>query len=196
MNLGKIQKQLGRDIKKSPKKAAILALLALVAIYTWAPLLIGSSSDEAAKPVAASAENVPSGQPAAIPPTAALISWIEADKLISQDARMRSAEFAATVEPFGNAMSKKIEDDEESAPADKKEEEELAPDRLGLLVTGTIIGGGRRVATINGKPVSEGRQVEAGGKVFSLALVQRKQVVLVHGNKEYLVPVSSSAPLP
>ncbi len=76
-------------------------------------------------------------------------------------------------------------------PAAAKAEEEAAPkppvvtpDAAGLTLTGTIIGGQRRVAQINGKTYSVGQTVEAAkdaesvGAAFRLVEIHPRRAVL------------------
>ena len=41
MKLDKLVKQIGRDAAANPKKAALLGVMAVLALYFWAPLLVG-----------------------------------------------------------------------------------------------------------------------------------------------------------
>ena len=195
MNLAKLQKQLARDLKKSPKKAALLGVLALVALYSWAPLVVGYFKAEE-KPNKASPRVVAEATPAApaLQSTeahgtgpAAELSWREIDALIAIDERMIAAgELPSGCEPFGSVeiqTAAEEEDDEGLVRVEKP------LDQLGLVCTGTIIGPRRRVATINGRPVAEGREVQAGELVFTVSRVEPKQVLLVRNGQEYSLPV-------
>src|SRR5687767_12517924 len=94
MSLARVQKQLMKDLKRSPLKAGVLGLLCVAALWCWAPLVagwFGGSKGKAAKPQAAVA--VPTTAPtpvaaggAAAPAAASpsvpwrqLMAWMEKD---------------------------------------------------------------------------------------------------------------------
>ena len=72
MNLNKLARQLRREAMANPKKAAVLGLLLLVALYFWGPLVWGRVAGDGAseKPPAAEANGEDNPQTSAqIPAT-------------------------------------------------------------------------------------------------------------------------------
>ena len=72
MRLDKLGKKLRREIAASPKKAALLGLITVAALYFWAPLVLGwlgkDKATPSAEPTPAAAAEPSATQPA--PPTA------------------------------------------------------------------------------------------------------------------------------
>jgi hypothetical protein len=113
VNLSKLARRLRREAVGSPKKAAVLALLAVVALYYWMPLVwgwigkangSGTAAVAAATPPAA-ATNTPPAQPAATSPTAAkpagaAMTWQETLRAIEADPRTVPAALLGGRDPF------------------------------------------------------------------------------------------------
>ena len=105
MSLQKLQKKALRELKASPQKAAMLALLAVVAAWFWAPLVFKSNvrvraratTVAAATPAPAAAANP---TPAASPPVSPnkQTSWREIATAIDRDPLMSPAPLAGIAE--------------------------------------------------------------------------------------------------
>jgi hypothetical protein len=69
VKLAQLKKQLLRDLQRSPKKAAVLGLSCLLALYFWAPLVTGyfnpTKPKRVAKETATAAESASPAGPAA-----------------------------------------------------------------------------------------------------------------------------------
>ena len=152
----------------NPKKAAILGLMAVVAIYFWAPLVwkwtakdnavvkVNSATPKGAEPVATppKAEVAPTEAPRPKhPPWQQIVQWIQSDSRTAP-----APPWSNTRDPFQKAKT---------AVAETKVEEEarpkppvLTPASVGMVLTGTIIGPQRRIARISGKSYNEGQTIE------------------------------------
>ena len=207
MNLGKLQKQLLRDLKKSPLKAGALGLLSLVAVYFWAPLVLGYFSKEkpaasAGTPeavVATAAVAAPAASAAPTPQVGLPLPWKQLAQIIEKDPRMASADARLAFQlPFGDPGAAAAEPDEEHQRGDAEPqavEQSLEPDKLGLKLTGTMVSGRRRVAVINGRPYAEGSQIQVGnGLVLDVSQVTERHVVLLYKLRRLELAVADASP--
>jgi hypothetical protein len=167
----------------------MLALLAAVALYFWAPLCLkllrgGESAEDAvpAAPVAltpAVSDNATPGIPT--PPEEVAKSWQELVNRMEQDPRRRaSANLPANHDPFALPEPPK---DKEFAKSTKASQAAPKPRQLGLKLNGTLLGTQRRLALINGKTYAEGEHVAAPEAEFVLRNVQAKEVTLEGGGQ-------------
>jgi hypothetical protein len=165
VKLERLVKQLQRDAKANPKKAALLGLMVLVALYFWAPLVwqwIGPAEggQRPSAPVALILTDDPAepGQRLARSQTA--FRWDKVQQRISSDPLMASAVWdAAWTDPFASrtAAAGTAAATAEAPGADGRSAEEA-----GLILTSVLIGGQRRTATINGRTYTEGELVGGG----------------------------------
>jgi len=198
VNLSKLAKQLRREATSNPKKAAALGLLALVALWFWAPLVKGwfvkdnpAVEAKPAKPAGdsspTSVANVPS-QSGTEPkkaekpqrPWYQLVQWMEEDPRTSA-----TDPFARQRDPFSRVKTRVV----------IEKPEELSQS-LGMELSSTIIGSNRRVARINGKTYQEGSLVEIdknGREIeFRLERVERRRVVLNRDGKQFELKLAGS----
>jgi hypothetical protein len=212
VNLGRLAKTIRREAKANPKKAAILGLLLVVAIYFWAPLVAGwCSKGSAESPVATLPGEKPPFEPPAGATSAGLItmavpidaapkptdaarqhSWQNLVQWMEQDPRMVAAGLPlANRDPFlaPHAERPMPQPKESHAHA----EPELTPQNLNFVLSGTVVGAGRHVARINGKSYEQGKPIELSAKdgkqhwTFTLAEVDARRVVLERQGKRYEV---------
>ena len=186
--------RLKRELSRSPKKAALLGLLLLVAMYFWLPLVFGwmkggSSLLEAAVP---SAAVIP---PPALAPAAAAAqpaaAWQQVVKAMESDPQMASA---ATLlggrDPFENVHRKVAE---ATATADVKVQALVTPDTAGLVLSSTVVGPRSRVAFVNGKTYRVGDliHVTADGDDLTFAVVEidTKQIVVEREKRRYVMKI-------
>lgn len=209
MNASKLIKRLRREAKASPKKAAALGLLLLVAGYYWMPLLkaVVTKADAAGRKPRESAEAdftamIPSGEGSAAEGKATpTYGWERLAEWIDEDALTRPAESLVTrrspFEPVVAEIALAETDQEMEQPARKSP----TPESLGMALSGTVVGPGRRVAVIDGKAYPEGRSVEArqSGDViqFKLSEVHPERIVLERLGEQFelAIPRRSSSPL-
>lgn len=199
-----LSQRLISEMRRSPKKAALLALLAGVALWYWAPLVTGllnkksKEKSQAASPQGlqvTSAISIPQQPTAglAVPPTAAtavprqapwqhVLGWIE------QDQRMRpAAALAVARNPFQPVLPP--EPPVEAPPvideADRERELQAAaaaaalpPEKVQLPLTGIIVGPARRTALIGGRPYQAGDTLYQGDVAYVLLQIERDRIVV------------------
>jgi hypothetical protein len=166
VNLGNLASRLRRDIQRSPQKAAILGLLALVAIWFWAPLMtkwFGGESDPQVQAAAApdvSANTtvltftaVSKETPSTAETEARARPWNELLAWINEERLTKPATLAASfVDPFGRSQARQQRG---GMGPDKTDEQrklgDVDPRQLGLVLNSTVIGPTSRLASINGR---------------------------------------------
>jgi hypothetical protein len=199
VSLEKLQRQLVRDLKKNPAKAGTLALLAVVCIWFWIPLVFKR------EPAAAAAATVPPATAALAPaaasssaaPAEAAVAWQELDRQINTDPQMRPANLTKLAQernPF--AMTAVIAEQKRAAQEEQSKHKpdqpepgpppESTPDEAGLVLSSTLIGTNKRAALIGGRVYEEGAQVEADdGSKFRLAHIEAQRVLLERNGHAY-----------
>jgi hypothetical protein len=196
--------RLKREIKASPKKAAMLGLVCLVAVWFWTPLVLKWSGKKSATddivaaggeesivdPVATAAPTLTTNDGAtatATPPTA---SWQKILKWINSDPKMKPhvATFGRR-DPFAPTAARSTAKLAETAPEQKAPD--VTPQEAGISVSSTVVGIKNRTALINGRAYREEQQV-AGSKSqdkFLLVEIRSKSVVLERNDKRYEVKI-------
>jgi hypothetical protein len=193
MNAQRFVRQLKKEIKTNPKRAALLACLCGVGIYFWAPLVAGWVMPKDNQVVAAPAKKSGSAAPATTPGSQSKSAtpgspagttstpWTELWAAIQNDSRTKPAVgLASTIDPFRPfPVPEEVAENEETGGTDKTTKQteaakalattpnEATPKSLGMKLTGTIVGSGRRAAVIDGKVVPEGAMVIGGGTTSS-----------------------------
>ncbi len=213
MNLSKLTKQLKRDLKASPAKAAALVVLFVVAVVFWGPLVFKKEEPMKRKgaTVAAAAETstlAPSAGSAEQPwPT-----WRELAQRLEQDERMTISDPAPPPAPDAaslNPFDVETVADRDAAEVDRlldeavdlglldEHEEQEAP--LGgeasladcpLMLSSTLVGP-KPKAVINGVPHALGRRIGTwNGKPLKLErIAPRSAVVAWNGQvRELRIP--------
>ncbi len=214
MSFNRIVRQLRREATGSPKKAAVLGLSAVVALWFWVPLVWGWISPEdteteiaAATPVAEASSALPVATapgPAVTPQQVQRPrhTWQQLVRWMDNDPRTLAANFAAGVrDPFATPPSQLAVVEPEDLPEDEPEEvrPDVTPENLGMVLSSTIVGPRRRVARIDGvlyrpkdtvKLDRDGQQIE-----FKLAEIHPRRVVLDRdGNRFELKALKKTAP--
>jgi hypothetical protein len=203
VNLDKLAKQLRRDLAANPKKAAILGLMVLVALYFWGPLvwtwMKASGSKRSSKLTTASL--ILTDDPAE-PTTSsrqrggAKFRWERVRQLTRNDPHMVSAKFdAAWVDPFSRPA---VAETSATAGGTPKDDAATAaagiagaePSDIGIVLGGVMIGPRNRVATINGEACHEGDVIEVTDKMdksisrrFRVVKITRQGVELEIGGR-------------
>ena len=196
MSFNKLTRQLRREATKNPKKAAFLGLMLVVALWFWSPLLLGTIGEKkpsaVAVPHAASPDTAPTivaGVDATAPSAtevaehswSTLARWIDGDRLT-----LATGLADHRRDPFRMPQSRR---DEAGGGPDEEMPEGITPESLGLALSGTIVGPGRRVALIGGTPYRQGRHVVVSKDKkeirFRLETIESRRVVLRHGDKRF-----------
>ncbi len=179
MKLDKLVKQLRRDLLANRKKAAILGLMVLVALYFWAPLAwkwIAPTGKKTAKADASSLilEDDPA-EPKATKRSgsAATFKWEKVRDLMANDSRMASAAFnAAWRDPFAVPITElpPVETTPTTTPGTETERAVAtsAPakseaEQIGLKLASVAIGPRGRSAIISGETYREGETIRIKG---------------------------------
>jgi hypothetical protein len=203
VSLEKFVNRLRREVIANPKKGAILGVMFLVAIYFWAPLVMGwmgaKETISTAKPgdpapgvlAGLTAQSTPAASegPAVVAdiPWHVVAEWMDRDPL-KQTAMPR----AVRRDPFRESVEV-VSRREPSKPESVKKL--VAPESLKLNLTGTVLGAGRSVAVIDGRSYREGDEVRlAKGDSqlrFKLVEVRADRVVLLHEGKRIEVRLRS-----
>ncbi|HZZ73471.1 MAG TPA: hypothetical protein VFE24_14550 [Pirellulales bacterium] len=195
--------KLQRELKHSPKKAAFLALLCLVAVYFWLPLIFGNKEKEttetnksahkttpvAGSPVAATPAN---GKEGFTPPAwRNVIEWIENDRR-----RRPVAPSIAGRDPFETPKVIEVKPVERVVAATPNE---ITPQQANLTLNSTLIGAKRRVAVINGKVYKTGQTIrgkmENASYEFVVQEIDAREVVLATSLRRYEIKLRELASL-
>jgi hypothetical protein len=187
VSLSKLGKKLRREAIANPKKAALLGLVIVLALYFWAPLIRGwivgnKTTTEATTDTAAAAVPPAAGAPAAtekslpVPP-----SWQKLVQWMHEDPRTMTAPMLTqTRDPFEMAKSDETKVEE---PAEVKTPT-ITPTAAGLVLTSTIVGPQRRVVQINGDTYTVGQTIEVVKEKESLRA--KFKVVEIHPRRAVL----------
>jgi hypothetical protein len=204
----KLAQQLVKEIQRKPGKASVLALLFVVAIWFWGPLVAkwlgGGASSKQSASEGASAEGdglgsvEETGLADVAPPVPAEGSssgeiasgrradWRQAARWIEADPRMRPSAARWSRNPFAPPVQALEDQTGETDSGETKPANTAATATagIGLKLDGTLVGSRRRVAIISGKPYTVGDQVPAPtGVTFEVKQVEALRVVLAHGDK-------------
>jgi hypothetical protein len=188
MSAQSLPQQLVRDLRRNPKKAGLLALLAGVALWFWAPLFTswfksgeGASADAeqptaaVVTPVLASPGGAKVAEAAKVAETAAQ-TWQQLVRWMDQDPRRKADQLPLERNPFAphKPPTKPV-----SEPAKIAKPLPDNPQKLGLKLTGTLLGPGKRMALINGRAYAEGQTVKASADIsFVVRQVEERKVTL------------------
>lgn len=221
MNLSKLGKRLKREAIANPKKATILGLVAIVALYYWLPLIWGwfgrVTSSETSAPSTASASTgqtaaafsttLAAGETALKPAPATVLSnpnqptWEQVASWMEADSRTKAGPALQNIrDPFATDAAEGDGEQPEGTVAAKSRPLAITPETAGLTLTGTLISPDRRVAQISGKSYKEGETIvvskpSLGGSIaFTLIEIQPRRVALQLGEERYelAMPEASS----
>ena len=202
MQQEKLASQLLSDLKTSPKKAALLALLVGVAAYFWLPLAAGllpSGDSEPETPALAPiladlAGEVATAEPVQVEPKhdwQTIIAAVQADPRTKppQAVRWSRDPFAEEVEV---AEAEPIAAAPETDPADA-----LPSTAVHLLLTGTLIGNRHSTAMINGVTYREGDELEViDGLALTVVAIRTRAVILRWQDVQVELPLNKEQILP
>ena len=200
--------KLKKELLRSPKKSAALALISVVAIWFWVPLVWGwiapsSNGATATESVSAADSTTPTSivQPAAAQPVATAqqasseLNWKNLADLFQNHRLMQTAQLRReAAAPFGKAKPEANDEvaNEENAVEGAAEEGNSQvtavipePAELGLLLSSTIVGGDIRLAMINGETCTVGEilVIPQGQREieFEIIKIQKDAVLLLNG---------------
>jgi hypothetical protein len=185
-------RKLKREVLGSPKKAAALGLLCLVAIYYWAPLLSGwlKGADVAVTEAPAS-ESTPqqasSGAvtTAAAPASTYSCSWKQVAECLDNSQQQAAPLASIARDPFQTIKRAMMQPDvvEAEAPA-----QAVAPQDVGLVLSSTMVGRRQSVALIGGAAYRVGDEVPgaADGEItFLLKSIHPRHIVLQRAGRQF-----------
>ena len=197
-----------RDMAANPKKAIALALMVVVALYFWAPMLWGYVSPKKGKKSGNAAVNlileddpIEEGTQGGAKPKSSY-PWDKVRKLAAADPRMKPASFRRSwTNPFRKEAPAPIAGTDDPAKAAAAElAQDIDPVKAGLKLTSIVMGEKTRSATISGKTYREGQMVPKRGKTpaeksdtaaaaagpqFELIKISRSRVELARNGKTY-----------
>lgn len=212
MTIQRLIKQLRREATANPKKAGVLGLLVLVALYFWFPVVTdwlngtGSSARRAASAAGSGSgteehHSGAEGAGLAAPPFArdngersagegtAGPAWRWEELASWRESDPRTAplrEWSLARDPFRreNRAAATVEQAPPQAVAAT-----ATPESLGLVLSGTIVSEERRAAVIGGRVYTEGNRVELvrdGEPIaFQLTRIGPRRVVLERQGEHY-----------
>jgi hypothetical protein len=189
----RLVKRLRRELLANPKKGAILGVMVLVGVYFWAPLVAGwlggKPSGTASPSAAASVPVMPGFTPSATAKTGekAVVErpWYVLSQWMDRDQRKRPVgPQAGCRDPFHRVKEVVKKEPETHEPPKKP----IAAATLAIKLGGTVLGGARRVALVNGKIYREGDNVKLTGEGQSIVLKlvevhARSAVLMLDGNR-------------
>lgn len=184
----------------------MLGIVTLVAIYFWAPLIWKWLPGQSKPPTVATAgiAQQPSeasavqtvGQPqSAASSLTVQVNWQQLLQWRSQD-----PETIAVALPTGQRDPFRLDEPLQQQTAQSEQPKvapQVTPQELGLTLTGTLIGPGRKVARINGRSFQEGQTIRAvkGTQIFDFTLVEvhARRVVLQRDSERFELTIKDPA---
>lgn len=163
MNLGKLSKRFRRELLANPKQAAVLAIVSLVALWFWSPLLMKWFNGKAKASIAKSEPVTPVEMMAKSEPQR---SWFEIHRWRQADPLTRSASLAAEArDPFQLPKTMvAAQQADEGAGTEPARTATVEPQRLNLKLEAIAYSGSRRLAQINGLTVQENEELAMGNE--------------------------------
>lgn len=196
MKLDQFIRRLRKEAKTNPKKAAVLGLLVLVALYFWSPLMWGMVAGKGPKAPKTDAADLtgfdPLGLSATLPSAEQLKrepapqhTWEELSEWMDRDPTMAAATgLDRRPDPFFPPREEQEVNEPEEEAGPRPVVEKVTPQSLGIELSATIIGPRRRVAVIGGRAYVAGGEepivAEKEGRKyrFRLAEVRSQSAVL------------------
>jgi len=215
VNVDNLSKKLSREFSRNKKKSAILAVMCLVAVYFWAPLVkewvFGKSPKKpvAKKPAKPETPTAPvletlAAEAASSPALTAAPDWKQVAQWIETHAAASGDPHAAlqqiTRDPFQPIAPPKEQHPEEATTETPiAAQMEQAVDHAitaGLQLTSTFVGGRNRVAYISGVAYEEGEHVPLStvsltGQALELRVlaIRSGEVVLEHAGRPHILRI-------
>ncbi len=186
--------RLKREVREHPQKAALLGVLLFVSLWFWAPLVTRwfEADKTPAHQLAQPVTEVAVGDSAAVDFVEEEEEpWQTFAKRLEHDRRTTPVgALGLSRDPFQVVQAQATNSE---TPADEAKPAHWSPRRLGMKLTSTVVGAGRRVAMIDGRAYREGSRImkRVGNQTvqFELARVAAKHVVLVQGENAYRLKI-------
>jgi hypothetical protein len=206
VKLDKLTRRLSRDLAANPKKAGILGVMVLVALYFWFPMIAGWFKSQGTNQVAAATDVILTDDPIAPEEMTArpkeslrwekVRQWLEADRLTTSAAIDPSWR-----DPFAPTLKEtKPEEPTTSIPpaeaaALAAQAEEIDPESAGVKIASVMIGRRKSAVVIDGDVYRENDVVSVTSKEgttldFRLTSIQRELVEFERNGKRYKIALS------
>ncbi len=182
----KLVRQLRRELTANPKKAGILALVLVLALWMWAPLVLkwtgAKKPPSSDAPVAGAPATAATTTDSAAAGSKKKTHWKQVSQWIESDPSMKASLPAEALrDPFEQTMPKP----EATAVAEQPlaaalPPPELTPQKAGLKLHSTIVGTRGKTAFIDSRAFREGQTITApnGRDKFKLLEVRDRSVLL------------------
>jgi len=210
VKLDKLVKQIRRDATANPKKAALLGLMGLVALYFWAPLAwkwlapaAGKKSSKVGKVALILTDDPVEANDKAKGRVVSNFRWEKIRQLIEKDSRMSPATFEASwLDPFVSWPTQQENEAEPMSGASVAPPSlpDVEPGDAGLTLTSVVISSRRSTATINGELYREHDVISASVKdhpmnvlEFRIVRIGRQAVQLEREGRTYLLELTKPA---
>lgn len=222
MSIQSLKKQFQKELKTNPKKAVVLGLLALVAVYFWAPLaikMVGGKKSSKKAFTTAQSESLSAESSASTGTnsthkidetlqqmTAApafgwdqILNWIQKDPLTVSCPEIKNQH-----DPF-KRVEKIIEIPTPESPVANQTPgteqtpevvRDLSPEALGMKLTSTIVGSEKSVAMIDDRAYALGQRVIAYDGAtplpFRLVAIRPEMVILERDEQQYALKINQT----
>ncbi|MEN6450447.1 MAG: type 4a pilus biogenesis protein PilO [Thermoguttaceae bacterium] len=195
VNMEKFAKRLRREFAANPKKAAVLVLVTLVALYFWAPLVAGwlgkreKPASAAALPTANLAATARPTTTAGATDSGRLPAWEQVSTWMHDDPRTTAAALPNARDPFDRPKPSVAKNSVVAKPETRPLT--VSPTAAGLVLTGTVIGPQRRLAQIGGRTYAVGQTIQVAKEkdsvaaAFKLTDVQARRAILRSGDQDF-----------
>ena len=192
MTLGKLGKQIARELRQNPKKGVILAGMCVVALYYWVPILRRWSSDKTPATATTASATAPEQQTTVTSRRGARRRWEEVAKAIDGDPQMQPVDVGLAWNPFATADETEQKEELETTPPESVTA--TAPQEAGLQLQSTIVGKHRQTAVINGVAYSTGNWVVAPNDTnirYRLLEITEDAVILERHGQRYTLALDA-----
>ena len=200
--------KLAKELKRNTKKTAILAIVCILAVWLWAPLIwgwMGFGNEQTTVDVMPPNTTTPTVATPAVSHSASAasvpdLSWKKLTDLFSHHQLMKTAELQLeAAAPFGKKETKPVateketerSTDEDAATDDTQLANRPTPKELGLKLTSTVTGRGIELAVINGNTCHLGAELivpyQDRDVQFKLVQVRPDVVSLFDGQELHLL---------
>jgi hypothetical protein len=209
VNLDKLTKKLSRDLTANPKKAGLLGLMVLVALYFWAPLLKGAVLGKGGASTSQTAQVILTDDPleagAAPRKPKETLKWEKLRQLVETDSKMASVAYNAQWrDPFTPSSAPNstvpepasvVVETLDSVMVEPEPAVDADPTELGLSVASVMIGPRTRAVTIAGDVYRESETIVATtrdgqGVEYRIVAIHATEVHFERNGKTYRVELS------